>query len=237
MIAIIGAMNTEVTLLLENMQNVTETRKSGKIYYTGNLKDHEIVLVESGMGKVNSAICTQQLIDLFAPEVVINTGIAGGIAPGLHVGDFVIGKSAVEHDFDLSPVGYVRGHVLGGNKKEVTYFTTRDDLIDEIRSAALDYLPAEKIHVGTIATGDQFICTHEAKKELWELFGAYAAEMEGGAIAHVCTVNDVPCILLRAISDLADEGAHESVNNFETVVADLSAKILMRFMEIVKKEN
>lgn len=149
----------------------------------------------------------------------------------------MIGKSAVEHDFDLSPVGYVRGHVLGGNKKEVTYFTTRDDLIDEIRSAALDYLPEEKIHVGTIATGDQFICTHEAKKELWELFGAYAAEMEGGAIAHVCTVNDVPCILLRAISDLADEGAHESVNNFETVVADLSAKILMRFMEIVKKEN
>ena len=229
MIGIIGAMQSEIELLKASMEGLQEDRKAGMIFYTGKLQGHDVVLSRSGMGKVNAAVCAQVMIDIFRADALINTGIAGGVAHGMHVGDIVIGKDAVEHDYDLSPVGYVKGYVDmdGYPHDEPVYFRSSERLISCIHEAAKDLMNEENIHIGTIATGDIFVSKKELKDELRERYDAYAAEMEGGAILHVANKNGVEAVIIRCLSDLADENAQESIGNFEEMVADRSARMLM----------
>ncbi|MEI3416342.1 MAG: 5'-methylthioadenosine/S-adenosylhomocysteine nucleosidase [Christensenellaceae bacterium] len=114
---IIGAMDSEISLLRTQMQQEQEIRRGNKVFYRGYIEEQPVIVTKSGMGKVNAAMCAQMLIDLFGVDHLVNTGIAGGIAAGLHVGDVVIGSAAVQHDFDLTPVGYVRGHIVGPDRE------------------------------------------------------------------------------------------------------------------------
>lgn len=234
MIGIIGAMQSEITLLRAQMQNEKQTVLGNKVYYEGVIAGQAVVLTQSGMGKVNAAMCAQQLIDRFGVDKLINTGIAGGVALGLHVGDIVIADKTVEHDFDLTPVGCVKG-CLGGNvpKDEPTYYYTDKVLVEYLQKAAQQYMSAENIHIGCIATGDQFVSSKEVKQELRTFYNAYAAEMEGGAIVHVAGENGVSAVIVRCLSDLADENAHESVDNFEQLAADRSADILVSMLKLM----
>ena len=229
MIGIIGAMQSEIELLKASMEGLQDICRAGILFHTGKLMGHDVVLARSGMGKVNAAICAQVMIDIFHADILINTGIAGGVAHGMHVGDIVIGAKAVEHDYDLSPIGYAKGYVDmdGYAHDEPVYFTSDKDLVMRIHEAAKDLMDEGNIHIGAIATGDQFISDSSTKQELRDRYDAYAAEMEGGAILHVANKNGIKAVIIRCLSDLADENAHESIDNFEEIVADRSAKMLI----------
>lgn len=228
---IIGAMESEITLLREQMKQEREVRYGNKVFYCGSIAGQPVVLTQSGMGKVNAAMCAQMLIDRFAVDRLANTGIAGGIARELHVGDIVIGNASVQHDFDMTPIGYAKGCMHGPDKSKPTIFAADTALVAQFRKAAEMVMEPQKIHEGLIATGDIFVSRKETKLELRERYHAYAAEMEGGAIAQVAEENGVRAVIVRCISDLADDNAHESIDHFEQVVADRSAKILIAMLE------
>lgn len=231
---IIGAMESEITLLRAQMQYEQEIRYGNKVFYRGSIAGQPTVLTQSGMGKVNAAMCAQILIDRFGVTRLVNTGIAGGIARGLHVGDIVIGNASLQHDFDLTPVGYVKACMRGPDKSRPTVFVADAELVAQFQKAAEKVLPSGKIHRGLIATGDVFVSERKMKLELRELYDAYAAEMEGGAIAQVAEENGIAAVIVRCISDLADENAHESIDHFEQMVADQSANILIKMLEEAK---
>ena len=228
-LGIIGAMDSEIALLCSRLeQTVTETH-GGLDFHLGKLAGTEVVIVKCGIGKVYAARCAQMLIDLYQPEVLVNTGIAGGVCQGLAVGDVVIGSALVQYDFDVTAFGYAKGNLCDRScAQHPTLFHSHPATIGLIRKAAASLLPDSRIKEGTIATGDVFVSSREMKQSLWEEFHAMAAEMEGCAIAQVAAANGTPFVVLRAISDLADGTASESFDTFEQETADLSAAILER---------
>ena len=190
---------------------------------------HNIVLVKSGVGKVNAAMCTQLIIDKYEPDYIVNTGIAGGVAAGLHVGDIVAGESLVQYDFDVSAIGYAKGYMCTGkNPDKPTVFYSDPTLIKEFEEAAKGTL---NVHTGVIASGDTFVSDKNKKKEIKETFNAAAVEMEGCAIAQTATANAVPFIIVRAISDLADDTAAQDHEFVETEMAELSSSAIEKLLQ------
>ena len=235
MIGIIGAMASEVTLLLEHMETPVKTRVGMTDYYTGTLCGQPVAVAECGIGKVCAAMCAQAMFDRFAVSCLINTGVAGGLHPSLNVGDLVIAVDAVQHDFDLSPYGYARGFLpaFGGDGKSPTRFQADEGLNDRFAKAADAVMAGsdQKYIYGTVVSGDIFVDDGALKKQLVAAFNAAAVEMEGAAIAAVAAANGIPFAVIRAISDLAEEEAHVSFELFEKEAARLSAEILMRMLE------
>ncbi len=224
-IGIIGAMDSELSLLLAAMEQRAQEAHSGLLFHTGLLGGRRVVLVKAGIGKVSAARCTQLLIDRYHPAAIINTGIAGGLAPGLRVGDLVVAEELVQHDFDVTAFGHAKGYLCtGGDDRVPTVFRADRQLSAALVAAAQAVLGEGAVHTGLIATGDQFISGREKKAELFETFHAAAAEMEGGAIAQVAALSGVPFAVIRAISDLADGTAAASYDTFEQQAADHSAK-------------
>lgn len=226
-VAVIGAMDCEVETLKSCLKN-SETFECGKLkIFKGQIGNNDIILAKSGVGKVCAAINTQFIIDKFAPDYIINTGVAGGIAPELEVGDIVIATSLVQHDFDATALGYVKGYACtGGDNQKPTYFYTDEKLISAFEKAVSKIHTTSKIHKGVIATGDMFIGTPEKKAELKALFNASAAEMESSAIAQTANSNDVPCLIIRAISDLADCTANKPFPEVEKQMAEVAASTI-----------
>ena len=234
-IAIVGAMQSEVKLLLEAMEERVEKQSCGMVFHSGKLDGKPVVVMECGIGKVNAARCVQAVIDNFAPGAVINTGIAGGIGNGLHVGDVVVSQSLVMHDFDLSPLGnYVRGALPGSvNTMEPTYIKADDAIREALVAAANAVVPGRGVRSGVIVSGDVFVSGKELKQELASRYHADAAEMEGAAVAQVAQLSGVPFAVLRVVSDLADGTAPESFATFELETASLSSKIVRKFLQMV----
>ena len=230
-IGFICAMANEAALLVKSLQNKESVRIAGCDFYTGTLSGTPAVVVECGIGKVNAARCTQALIDRFAPRAVINSGIAGGVGDGLHVGDIVVGTALVEHDFDLTALGYAKGNVCEGKKSKPTFFASDAKLVAAICAAAKLVAPDRGVHEGVIASGDVFVADKKTKTELKTRFNAMAAEMEGAAVAHTAQFAGVPFAVIRAISDLADGGAPVSFSVFEDETAALSAKMMLVLAE------
>ena len=226
-VAIIGAMDCEVNTLKDCLKDV-EIIECGKLtIFKGMLGSKEIFISKSGVGKVCAAINTQFIIDKFQPDYIINTGVAGGIAPELEVGDIVIATSLVQHDFDATALGYVKGYACtGGDNQKPTWFYTDEKLINAFETAINSVQTTSKIYKGVIATGDMFIGTPEKKAELRELFNATAAEMESSAIAQTANVNDIPCLIIRAISDLADCTANKPFAEVEKQMAEVAASTI-----------
>lgn len=224
-IGIIGAMEEEVTNLRKSMSVVTTKNVIGLDYYVGMLEgsSHNVVVVSSGIGKVNAALCAQVLVDLFAVDAIINTGVAGAISGKLKIGDVVVSTDAMYHDFDTTACGDEPGII---SRMGTSFFPADADLIDKAIQSA-EELGLNAV-AGRIATGDQFISNQERKDEIRNLFSPLCCEMEGAAIAHAAYLNMIPFVIIRAISDNANENSDV---NFETFFRDVAVKSA----EIVKK--
>lgn len=240
-VGIIGAMESEVTLLRGALRDFREVNAAGLSFAVGYIGEVHVVLAKCGVGKVNAAICAQIMIDRFLVECLINTGVAGGIgaAGALEVGDFVIGKEAVQYDFDVTAFGHAKGYLCTGERDdEPTLFHSDSALVAALERSASKWLPKSKLKHGRIATGDTFVSDLRVKNELWQNFQAIAVEMEGAAIAQCAEANGIPFVIVRAISDLADESAATSYDEFEKEAASISANIVTEFLktEIRRKE-
>lgn len=220
-------MASEVEILKAMLANEKTTEAAGVVFYEGTLEGKQVVVAQCGIGKVCAAICTQAMIDRFGIGCVINTGVAGGLHHSLAIGDIVISTDAVQHDFDMTAFGYVKGYMGGGEGTAPTRYQADPELISLFKAAADDVLTGNKYIDGTIASGDIFVDDSALKKELIGNFGAAAAEMEGASIAQVAAANKVPFVVIRSISDLAENEANVSFEEFEKKAAEISSDIVL----------
>lgn len=227
MIGIIGAMEEEVVELRELMTEVEEHNIASIVYYKGLLENKNIVLVEGGIGKVNSSVCTTILIERFKVEKVIFTGVAGGIGKNIEVGDIVISKDLVQHDFDLSAFGRKLGDIP---RMEVGSFKADENLISLAKESALKIFKPEQVRIGRVLSGDQFINNIEKIESLETIFSGEAVEMEGASVAQVCYLFNVPFVVIRAISDKAGDEAQVDFKSFIELAARNSKKIVVNML-------
>lgn len=222
-IGIIGAMEQEVSALIRQMKDTEKKTLASMDFYRGNLWGQETVVVRSGVGKVNMAVCTQILVDVYEVDMLINTGIAGGLHPDIHVGDIVISSDAIQHDVDVTGRGFEPG-VIPMMEKSV--FKADPELIDMAREACEIVNNEVQCFVGRVATGDRFISDNELKKDIFRRFGGVCAEMEGAAMAQVAALNKIPFLIIRAISDNADDSAVVVSEKFEEQAIIHTVKLL-----------
>lgn len=228
MIGIIGAMKIEVEELKNRMSDVRIEKISQIDFYCGRLCGKDVVVAVSGVGKVNAAICAQTMILRFQPSCVINTGVAGGIAGNVHIGDIVIGTAVVQHDMDTSPLGDPVGFISGIGKIQLPCAPW----LTEALSEAAEHVKGTTFHHGIIATGDQFLNRKEDLNRIVERFEAMACEMEGGSIGQVCYINGVDFAIVRAISDGGDDNSHMDYGEFVQIAAAKSISLLSSFLEM-----
>ena len=228
---IIGAMESEVQNLIARMEGVTYREKAGRRFAVGRLSGKEVVVVQSGIGKVAAAITAQMLIDECEVDALLNTGMAGGLDPRLAVKDLVIATAALQHDFDLTAFGHVKGFLYGEDDQKPTLFAADEALCQKARAAAAQVLPVgSKAIDGIVASGDIFVDDSALKAELRDGFGAAAAEMEGAAIAQTAVANGVPFVILRTISDLAEHQANVSFDELEQYAGTLAGDITVALL-------
>lgn len=231
-IAIIGAMDCEISAIKKEMFDLKEENYADLKIFTGTINGKFIILAQSGVGKVNAALNTQYIIDTYKPNIIINTGVAGGISEDLDIGDVVIGTYLVQHDFDVTVLGYAKGYMCTGVEKDKpTKYYCDKELVKSFQSCLEQNMSKQKIHLGIIASGDKFISGKEIKKEINEYFGAVAVEMEGCAVAQVATRNKIPFVVTRAISDLADGKTAEYQNEFEKKMSEVSTQTIKIFLK------
>ncbi len=223
---IIGAMKIEVEKLCSMAENVKKEKVGGIEFCQGTLCGHDVVIAVCGVGKVFAAMCAQAMILHYAPDAIINTGVAGALASELRVGDIAIAENVVQHDMDTSPIGDPVGLISGINLVQIP---ANEKISSALKKTALDL--GMTCLGGTIASGDQFIADKEKKVYIKETFSAIACEMEGAAIGQVCFVNGTPFGILRSISDNGDESAGMSYDKFIGVAVDNSVKILTEFLK------
>ena len=220
-LGIIGAMDIEVATLKEKMEQVQVQTHAGSTYYEGILEGTPSVVVQCGVGKVNAALCAQILCSVYGVSHIVNTGIAGSLCAQLDIGDLVVSRDAMYHDFDCVHFGYEMGRVPG---MDVTSFPA-DEKLMELAYAAADSVNPGHAKMGRIASGDLFVAAKAAKEAIIEKTGALCTEMEGAAIAHVAYRNGVPFVILRAISDKADDSAEMDYPTFERIAAHRCAEV------------
>lgn len=227
-IGLICAMESEMSNIISALENPASQHYAGCDFYTGHIGQYDIVLAKCGVGKVNAARCTQIMIDRYDITLMINSGIAGSIAPGPAIGDVVIATDLVQHDFDTTPVGYVRGYIPGnGDGTKPTFYAADESLSQKLADAA----SGNNIHFGRIASGDQFIGDLNDKLDIADTFCAIAVEMEGAAVAQTASSSGIPFAVLRVISDLADGNEHDYTPELEKKYAGLSADVVINFLK------
>ncbi|MCI5917849.1 MAG: 5'-methylthioadenosine/adenosylhomocysteine nucleosidase [Roseburia sp.] len=226
-IGIIGAMELEVETLKSKMQVTKTTKKARMEFFEGTLNGVSVVIVRSGIGKVNAAVCAQILSDVFGVTHIINTGIAGSLDARIDIGDIVVSTDVLQHDMDVRVFGYPLGEVpqLG------TLSFPADEKMAELAKSVCEKVNTEiKVFQGRIVSGDQFICDKEVKDNIVSNFHALCTEMEGAAIGQAAYLNEVPFVILRAISDKADNSAEMDYPTFEKKAAEHCAKLVEEFI-------
>lgn len=232
-IGVIGAMDEEVKLLKSNMKVKEKVKRAGLDFFIGNLSNKDVVVVRSGIGKVNATIATQILISEFNVCCIINTGVAGGLKSGVDVNDIVISKDALEHDFDTTAFGDKLGVIP---RMKTSIFNANDYLIDLAFKASKDNAYG-KVFVGRIISGDKFVSSKDDVKRLGELFDAYAVEMEGAAIAHTSYLNNIPYVIIRSISDNANNDAITDFKTFVNKAAAVSCNIVREMINMIEVKD
>jgi adenosylhomocysteine nucleosidase len=227
-IGIIGAMDEEVHILKGQMQEVQVRTVASMEFYEGYLQGRDAVVVRCGIGKVNAAVCTQILIDLFGVTAVINTGVAGSLRNEIDIADIVLSLDTQQHDVDATGFGYPAGVIP---RMETSIFPADGHLIDLAKQVCSEKLPEIGVHIGRIVSGDQFISDHDIKTRLAEQFNGYCTEMEGAAIAQTAFLNQVPFLIIRAISDKSDHSAEMSYKEFEEIAIKNTVKLLNGLVE------
>lgn len=220
-LGIIGAMSIEVESLKNSIEDLTTSSQTGMEFYEGTLDGVSCVVVECGVGKVNAALCVQILCDRFDVTHIVNTGVAGSLSNHLDIGDLVISRDVMYHDFDCSPMGYAIGQVP---QMPVLRFPA-DDVLQRLAKAAVDEVYPDHCLSGTVASGDQFVSDPVVKERVIANTGALCTEMEGAAIAHAAYLNGVPFVIIRAISDKADDSAQMDYPSFEVMAAARCAAV------------
>ncbi len=220
-LGIIGAMDIEVAALKEKMENVRVHTRAGMEFYEGLLEKLPVVVVKCGVGKVNAAMCAQVLCSELCVSHLVNTGIAGSLCADLDIGDLVVSKDAMYHDFDCVHFGYPAGKVPG---MDVVSFPG-DDWLRVYAASVAEALYPGHVKLGRVASGDQFVASKEKKQAIIDLTGALCTEMEGAAIAQTAYRNGVPFVILRAISDKADDSAEMDYPSFEKLAAQRCAAV------------
>ncbi len=229
MIGIICALKIEVDGLKALMEAPETTQKAGLEFFSGKIFDKDVVLLECGVGKVNAAVGTQIMIDLFKPDVIINSGIAGSLSKNLTIGDIVVSSDCVEHDFNCTALDEPRGQLWFTNEKRI------DIPADKETSAKLAECCqglGSHVLVGRIATGDVFIVYRRQREAIAMEFDALCCEMEGGAVGHVCYMNKVPFAILRSISDDFKFNKPENYDEFKELAADRAIKAMKMFIRM-----
>ena len=229
-IGIIGAMEEEVAALKEAMDIEAVHEQASMVFCKGSLCGKDVVIVKSGIGKVNAALCAQILVDRFQVDMLINTGVAGSLNPAIDIGDMVISADAVHHDMDATIFGDLIGQVP---RMDVRFFPADMTLVEKAKAANEKANPDIKTFVGRVASGDQFISEKEAKDKIVENFGAYCTEMEGAGIAHAAYLNKVSYVIIRAISDKADNSAVMDYPEFERQAIVHSVRLVKEFLPMI----
>lgn len=224
-LGIVGAMREEIETLVEKLTEVKRTEYARSTYYEGKLEGLDVVVVQCGVGKVNAAMCVQTLCNCYQVTHVVNTGVAGSLSAELDIGDLVVSRDAMYHDFDCNYVGYPTGQVPG---MDVIAFPADDKLMACAFAAAEQVNPGHT-KMGRVASGDQFVASKELKERIISITGALCTEMEGAAIAQTAYRNGVPFVILRAISDKADDSAEMDYPTFEKIAAHRCAAVTMVF--------
>ena len=225
MIGIIGAMQTEVELLISEIKDAKCESISGIDFYSGKLCGKDVVVARCGIGKVFAAMCAQTMIVKYGVERLINTGVGGAISNELNITDIAISNFVVQHDMDTSALGDPVGLISGINVVDIA---ADEDMISELCSAAEKR--GARYLVGKIASGDLFVSGGEKKKYIEDTFGAIVCEMEGAAIGQVCYVNKVPFCVIRAVSDKADGSSSMDYMSFVGVAAKKNAEIVLEYL-------
>lgn len=226
-IGIIGAMEVEVAILKEKMEDVRIIKKASMDFYEGILAGKKVVVVRSGIGKVNAGICAQILADLFSVDAIINTGIAGSLNKNINIGDIVLSTDVVQHDMDATGFGYRKGQIP---QMPVFFFNADDNLRRLAAEVCKEVNPDIQVFEGRIASGDQFVCDQDVKNRIVSEFSAYATEMEGAAIGQAAYLNEIPFLVVRAISDKADGSAQMDYSEFEKAAVDHSVRLTLNML-------
>jgi len=229
-IGIIGAMDLEVETLKSHMQDVKITKKAAMEFFEGTLNGTAVVIVKCGIGKVNAGICVQILSDLFGITHIINTGVAGSLQAQIDIGDIVVSTDALYHDMDVTALGYPLGQIP---QIDTFAFKADDRLAALAKSTCEEVNPDIHVFTGRVVSGDQFIAGKEIKEKIIANFHASCTEMEGAAIAHAAYLNGIPFVIIRAISDKADDSAEMDYPTFEKKAAEHSAKLVEHLITVI----
>ena len=229
-IGIIGAMEEEVEALKKDIQVIKKVQRASMEFLYGVINQKEVVVVKSGIGKVNAGICTQILVDEFNVNYIINTGIAGSLKNEINIGDIVVSTDLIQHDVDARGFGYKLGEIPRMNTVE---FKADEELINLAVEMNKKVNPDINTFSGRVLSGDQFISDGEVKERLINIFDGYCCEMEGAAIAQAAMLNNIPFVVLRAISDKADNSATVDYPEFEKQAIIHSAKLTKAIIEAI----
>ena len=226
-LGIIGAMETEISDLISRMTMPGKREIAGMTFWEGKLEGTPVIVAHSGVGKVNAAVCTQILIGSMGADFIINTGVAGSLDPRIHIGDFVISTDVVHHDVDACSLGYEPGQIP---QMPVTAFEADEGMASMAEQVCRRVNPDIEVWRGRVASGDQFISDPAVKQKIIDTFHASCAEMEGAAIAQTAWLNQVPFLILRAISDKADGSDQVDYPVFEEMAARHCARLTLELI-------
>lgn len=227
-IGIIGAMDEEIALFQAKMTNKLETKIANTLFIEGNLEQKRVVLLKSGIGKVNAALSTTIMHERFNPELVINTGTAGGFAEELNIGDLVISTEVVHHDVNVTAFDYQYGQVPGMPAKFVADQKLLELTIKVAKNVNIPY------KTGLIATGDSFMADEKVINKIYNKFPSMiAAEMEAAAIAQVCHHYETPFVIIRALSDIAGQESSISFNEFIHLAAKHATELVTKTVKAI----
>lgn len=231
MLGIIGAMDVEVDAVKAKITGSTQTVIAGTSFVTGYIDNVPVTVAQCSPGKVNAALCCQIMIDKFATDKIINIGVGCSLNKDVVIKNVVIANDVCEYDIDITALGEPRGFINGLNVIKVE---TDKKLSDALSQCAIRQ--GEKIHRGTIASGDTFIASNDLKQTLRDEFDAICGEMEGGAIGHVCKANNIPFAVLRSVSDGGDADASMDYPTFKNIAAAISTGIILDFIKTEKTQ-
>lgn len=223
-IGILGAMEEEITPLLEILKDYKEIKYANNSYYLANFGQHELILAYSKIGKVNSTLSAAVMIEKFGAQVLLFTGVAGALK-SLKIGDLLVATKLCQYDLDITAFGHPLGFVPGNE-----IFIKTDERLNELAKQVANEL-GKKLAFGAIATGDEFICDEGKKSKIVQVFDAEACEMEGASVALVCDALKIPCFVLRAMSDEAGEKAEFDFDEFVVKSAKISAEFVLKMCE------
>lgn len=235
MLGFICALDVEVEGIKKMMDDFKEQTVARIAYTKGVIGGVEVVCCECGIGKVNAAMSTQLMIDLYHPDVIINSGIAGSLSRGIRIGDIVISDDCVQHDMDGTEMGDRPGEIQFNDEKRI-FFPADKATADRLEQAC-SVLSDTGIHRGRIASGDIFITAHDRRQGIADMFSALACEMEGAAVGHVCYRNGVPYAILRCISDDFNGNEYIDFMRFRAIAAEKSIKVIAEFIRITSDND